>query len=282
MSGRIRLVATDLDGTLLGPDGRIADADAAALREAADAGVHLVVATGRPVRWLSCLAPIASAHPEVIVSNGAAVYDLAERRVVRRHPLAPDALATLADALRSAFPGVLLALEHGELFGCEPGWRSQLPDSFRTMADEEHVTVMAPWDDLLFRVSPVVKMLALAPHSGPHADIEVFAEAATAALGDLAVVTHSALPGETSLLEISAPGVSKASTLAELCAAHGVRPTEVAAFGDMPNDLALLEFAGHPFAMGNAHPALRGRFKVVGTNAEGGVGTTVRRLIRAG
>nr|WP_269779214.1 HAD-IIB family hydrolase [Propioniciclava soli] len=273
------MVATDLDGTLLGPDGRIAPGDVAALHAAAAAGVHLVVATGRPARWLGCLEPIAGARPHVIVSNGAAVVDLASGVIVRRHPLPRATLTSLADALRTAFPGVLLALEHGEVFGCEPGWVSAFPDTSRTTDTENAVTVRAPFEELLDRVTPVVKLLALAPAAGPVGDVDAFADAAAHHLGERAVVTHSVLPGHRALLEISAPGVSKASALAELCAERDVAPAHVAAFGDMPNDLALLEFAGRPFAMGNAHPTLRARFEVVGTNADGGVGTTLTRLL---
>ena len=63
-------------------------------------------------------------------------------------------------------------------------------------------------------------------------------------------MTHS---GGTGLLEISAPGVTKAGTLAGLCEERGVDPAEVVAFGDMPNDLAVLAFAGAGYAMANAH-----------------------------
>lgn len=272
---RVRLVATDLDGTLLGPDGRISDADAEALLAAARTGVHIVVATGRPARWLDCLAPIREARPHVIASNGAVVHDLAARRTVRRLPLDRATLEHLAGVLRAEFPDAHLGIEHGERFGCEPGWAFDPDPASVPVVDDPGVVVVAPWSDLLDHVHPVVKLLALLPHG----DADACAEAASGVVGEHAVVTHSARPGERPLLEISAPGVSKAGTLAAFCAALGVSPAEVAAFGDMPNDLAMLDFAGRAFAMGNAHPALRERFEVVATNAAGGVGATVRRLL---
>ncbi|WP_300078880.1 HAD family hydrolase [Propioniciclava sp.] len=274
-AGSVRLVACDLDGTLLGPDGTIGRTDAEAVLEAAEAGVHIVVATGRPSRWLGCLDPIAHAHPYVIVSNGAGVHDLAARRTVQRQAFDRATLEHVAAVLRSEFPAAALALEHGERFGCEPGWIPSSKLRAASVTDEEAAMLVAPWPDLLDRVHPVLKLLALLP-SG---DMDEIARAASVALGDAAVVTHSAAPGDRLLLEISAPGVSKARTLALFCAERGVAPAEVAAFGDMPNDLAMLEFAGQPFAMGNAHPLLRERFEVVGTNAEGGVGATLRRLL---
>ncbi|MFP5416376.1 MAG: HAD hydrolase family protein [Actinomycetes bacterium] len=272
----LRLIATDLDGTLLNPAGRITDADAAALRAASERGILIVVATGRPARWLDCLAPIAAARPYVIISNGAAVFDLAARRVIERRALDAETILHVADALRAAFPGVLFALEHGEVFGCELDWAHRVPEGSGPHSAEDAVTVRAPLHELLTRVQPVVKMLAIAP--GRSSD--ELAHAASVLVGDRAVVTHTTPPGLPALLEISASGVSKAGTLADFCHRHGVDASEVAAFGDMPNDLGMLSFAGRPFAMGNAHPALRERFEVVGSNAEGGVGATVRRLLR--
>ena len=74
------------------------------------------------------------------------------------------------------------------------------------------------------------------------------------ALAGLATVTHS--NPQDGLLEIAAHGVSKASTLARLCAELGVEPAEVVAFGDQPNDLPMLAFAGRAYAVANAHPAV--------------------------
>jgi hydroxymethylpyrimidine pyrophosphatase-like HAD family hydrolase len=78
-------------------------------------------------------------------------------------------------------------------------------------------------------------------------------EAAVAAVGPLVEVTYS---GAYSLLEMSAPGVTKGSTLALLCERWGVAPEEVVAFGDMPNDLPALTWAGRGYAMANGHPGL--------------------------
>lgn len=272
----IRLIASDLDGTLLGPDGRIAPADAAAVLDAARAGVVIVVATGRPVRWLDCLAPITDAAPYVIASNGAVVWDVTHRRVVRNAPLRRPLIADLARDLAAAIPGLTFALEEGDVFGCEPAWRGHPPDTSRTSATEEADTVRAPLAELMGRTGDVVKFLAAHPDHDP----DELVAAAQAIIGERAVVTHSVTTGRRALLEISAAGVSKATELARLCADLGIAPAEVAAFGDMPNDVAMLEFAGRGFAMGNAHPLLRERFEVVGTHGAGGVGMQVRRLLR--
>ncbi len=273
----IRLVATDLDGTLLDPQGHISPRDAATLLDAARAGVRVVVATGRPWRWLDCLAPLAGVAPLVIVSNGAAVYDLAGQRCVRRQALSTRLCDDLATDVRAVLPEAVFGLEQGDVFGCEPGWRSTPPDASRTAEQESADTVRAPWSRLLADVGPVLKMLVLAPGSR----VENLAATVAEVAGERAVVTHSAAVGHAAMVEVSAAGVTKASALAQVCAELGVPRSEVAAFGDMPNDADMLAWAGHGFAMDQAHPSLRARFPSAGSNADGGVGRTLARLLAA-
>lgn len=271
----VRLIATDLDGTLLDPSGRIAEAEAEAVRAASEAGIVVVVATGRPLRWLDVLAPIADADPLVVASNGAVVYDLHADTVVRSHTLDVPLIGALAHDLSGALPGLLFALEEGRRFSTEDAWAYHLPDASRSLAQEESVTRRGAWASVLAEAGDVVKFLAL----HPDADPDDLLAAATDVLGGRAEVTHSVTAGRRALLEMSAPGISKAATIAELAAERGITPAQVAAFGDMPNDLAMLEYAGMPYVMANGHPALLERFAVIGSNAEGGVGAQIRRLL---
>lgn len=266
----IRLVATDLDGTLLGADGRIPDANVAAVHAAAAEGVRFVVATGRPLRWLDVLDALVDAHPLVIVSNGAALYDVAARRVVERRPLARPLVAALGDELRAAIPGSWAAIERGDLFGCEPGWTT----------DHDYLPgrLVAPWPELLDRVSPVLKLLLL--HHGRSSDD--LARLATPVVGDRATVTHSLLHDDFGLLEVSAAGVTKASALATLCERLGVAASEVLALGDMPNDADMLEWAGRAVVMSNGHYSLRERFEVVENDDSHGVARALASLVSGG
>ncbi|MBK8463114.1 MAG: HAD family phosphatase [Nigerium sp.] len=272
----LRLIASDLDGTLLDPSGRIADADAEALREASAAGVRIVIATGRPLRWLAPLEAIADVRPLVIVSNGAAVWDLQRERLERTSPLDRTLVATLAEELRARIPALVFGLEEGTRFASEEAWTGHAPDHARTREQEDALTVRGPLPLLLAQERAILKFLA----SHPDADPDALAARARTIVGGRAVVTHSVTTGRRALLEISAAGVSKAVTLAGLCAEHGIAPAEVAAFGDMPNDADMLASVGRPFVMANAHPALRARFPVIGGNHEAGVGAQVRALLR--
>src|SRR5207248_956601 len=96
-------------------------------------------------------------------------------------------------------------------------------------------------------------------------------------VGDMAELTHS--NAGDGMLEISAFGVSKASTLARLCERQGIGPEEVIAFGDMPNDLAMLRWAGHAVAVANAHPdVLAAADEVTAAHDEAGVSLVLERL----
>ena len=263
----MRLIASDLDGTLLAPDGTLPPATADAVRAAHARGVHFVVATGRPSRWLHCLEPLADLEPLVIASNGAVVYDLAADRVLRRHAFAPEQVRAIADAVRSAVPGVTFGLERGDLFGLEPG----------SPSDHAHFpgVVHRPLGELIDTVTPVVKLLIYSTEVGCD---ELAERVAPAVLG-LATATTSVIHDRFGMVELSVPGVTKAVALAEICADLGVASADVVAFGDMPNDLDMLDWAGRGFVMADGHPSLLGRFPLAGTCASGGVGRTIRALL---
>jgi hydroxymethylpyrimidine pyrophosphatase-like HAD family hydrolase len=110
-----------------------------------------------------------------------------------------------------------------------------------------------------------VKLLARSAHHGP----DDFYELVSRTLGDIATTTHSS---SSALVEISAAGVTKAAGLAWHCERYGIDKSQVVAFGDMPNDIPMLTWAGHGVAMGNAHPAVKEVADEVGlTNDEDGV-----------
>ena len=101
---------------------------------------------------------------------------------------------------------------------------------------------------------------------------------ARAALGGVVELSHS--NSADGLLEISAPGVDKGAGLARLCTSLGISAEEVIAFGDMPNDLTLLEFAGRAVAVANAHPdVLAIADEVTLNHDEDGVAIVLERLL---
>ena len=237
-----RLVATDLDGTLVRSDGTVSAYTADVLAELDDRGVHVVFVTGRPLRWAREVFAYVGSHGLAIVSNGALVWDVAGDRPWLERPIAPRVTLEVARALRDAIPGSRFAVETDE------GWAME-PDYFRHRADDDRgfkPQRQVPLEQLAD--TPALKLLA---HGG-GLEADDFVAAAVAVVGDRVNVTHSSFP----LLEISALEVTKASTLALIAEKLSVDAADVVAFGDMPNDLPMLTWAGTSYAMADAHPTV--------------------------
>ena len=253
----IRLIATDLDGTLLQPGGVLSDRTRATL-DAVEADV--VVVTARPPRFVQDLALTGTA----ICANGAMIYDLTTREVTHAQTVPLDVVRKVADALAGVIPNVGIAVETGMEVLSEPGFLGfgqKFPH--RTLELLDHVVEEA---------QQVVQVLAWAPDSEADHMMEVAREA----VGQHVTVTHS---GGLGLLDISPPGVTKAATLESLCNARGIGKDEVIAFGDMPNDLSVLGWAGTAYAMGNAHPLVKQACSNhAPPNTEDGVAQVLERL----
>lgn len=268
-----RLIATDLDGTLLRDDKSVSERTIAALAAAEDAGIEVFFVTGRPARWMDIVSDHVHGHGLAICGNGAAVVDLhggpGTHRFVKVRELARENALDAVRLLREAVPGTLYAIEQTYGFYQEPAYpklHMEIPD---LLAPAEKL--LAP--DAPGAREPVLKILAYHPEQDPDA----FLTLARLAVGDRADITRSS---PSALLEISGPGVSKASTLALCCAERGISPEEVIAFGDMPNDVEMLSWAGQSYAMGNAHPdvmaAASGRTVA---NNEDGVAVVIERIL---
>jgi Cof subfamily protein (haloacid dehalogenase superfamily) len=257
-----RLVASDLDGTVVRSDGTISARTVAALAAVEAAGVPFVMVTGRPIRWMRQISEMTGHHGVAICANGAIAYDLHTERVVRSSLLSPAAAREVVEALRAAIPGIAFAVErlHGG-FAHEP--------TYLPRWDSSDPRTQAPIEELLSE--DVVKLLAR--HEEIGSDDLLAAAVATGATG--ATFTHSSSDG---LLEMSAEGVSKASGLAAFAEEHGVEQHAVVAFGDMPNDLPMLAWAGHSVAVANAHPeVLEAADEITGSNDEDGVAAVLSR-----
>jgi hydroxymethylpyrimidine pyrophosphatase-like HAD family hydrolase len=237
---RPRLVATDLDGTLVRSDGTVSDYTAGVLAELDERGVHVVFVTGRPLRHARDVFPYVGRHGLAIVSNGALVWDVAEDRPWLERPMSSEVCLDVARALRDAIPGVRFAVETLEGWTTEPGYLPEGTGGRFTPRRE------VPLDRLVD--APVLKLLG----RGGGLEPDELLAAAVAVVGDRVNVTHSSFP----LLEISALEVTKASTLALIAEKLSVEAADVVAFGDMPNDLPMLTWAGTSYAMADAHPSV--------------------------
>jgi Cof subfamily protein (haloacid dehalogenase superfamily) len=266
-SVRPRIIATDLDGTLLRSDGTVSVRTQAALALAEEAGLCIVFVTGRPPRWMDTVSTVTGPHGMAICSNGAAVYDVRRKELVSSSPLRREDALALVKALRAELPEVGFAFEYPDGFAHEPGYAAR-------MWDGGGPHQIAPAEEILASDAGERVFKVLARH--PALDPDEFMRRARAVAGQYAEITRS-----SPLLEISAAGISKATTLALWCAERGVAAEEVVAFGDMPNDLPMLAWAGTAYAVANAHPqVLAATGNRAAGNDEDGVAEVIERVVR--
>ncbi|MEU5899846.1 MULTISPECIES: Cof-type HAD-IIB family hydrolase [Streptomyces] len=273
---RCRLIATDLDGTLLRDDKTVSDRTVAALAAAEAAGIEVFFVTGRPARWMDVVSAHVHGHGLAICGNGAAVVDLhggpGTHSFVKVRELSRACALDVVRRLRAAAPGTSFAIERTGGLHHEETYPPLHMEPGESVAPAEKLLAETLADPAVAE-QPVLKVLAFHPGLAP----DEFLVLARAAIGDRATVTRSS---PSALLEISGPGISKASTLELCCAERGITPEEVVAFGDMPNDIEMLAWAGTSYAMGNAHPdviaAASGRTVA---NNDDGVAVVIERIV---
>jgi Cof subfamily protein (haloacid dehalogenase superfamily) len=220
-------------------------------------GLQIALVTARGPLTIHDIARELEISGLAICSNGALVIDLATEEIVRQRPLETEVAVELVHALRERLPGITFAVEH-ESFAHEPGfsaWNWTPPPGTRVA------------DIVELLADPATKLILR------HAEHETVAiqDLARELVGEGATVVASG----TEAVEVTAPGVNKATAVAEL----GIPPEDVVAFGDFPNDIPMLQWAGHGVAMGNAHPdVIAIADEVTAANDEDGVALVLERL----
>ncbi len=263
------LIATDVDGTLLNTQERITPRTRDAIRAAVAAGATFVLATGRPPRWIPPVVEELGFAPMAVCANGAVVYDAAADRVVSAQTLPVDVLTELAEIAVRVVPGAGLAAER---IG-RTAHDSATPQ-FVSAPGYEHAwlnpdNTEVSYQDLLS--APAVKLLVrkLGMSSAE------LAAALTKHVGLLGDITYSTNDG---LVEISPVGITKALGVEEVARPLEICAEDVVAFGDMPNDVPMLRWAGHGVAMGNAHPeAIAAANEITTANDDDGLARVLER-----
>lgn len=258
----MRLIVSDLDGTLLDKDSRVADETRDALREAVERGIALAVATGRHERQARKLWPRDLPPVPVISANGARIH-LADGELLYQSRLSPALLARLLrpELIRETELGVyrddcIMAYHSRREFSHYTGEVTEIEDLAGLKADD---------------VSKVI-------FCGEPAQLKVVEADIARELGDEVSMTYSHI----CYLEVMAPGVHKGSALRRLLDHLGIGAEDCAAFGDNLNDAEMLALAGLPHVMANAHPELKRRLPaapVIGDHDQAGVARQLRSLL---
>jgi len=264
---RPKLIATDLDGTIVAHYGFISDRTKIAFAAAHAAGIHIYFITGRPIRWMKEIKENFNFGLGVC-GNGALLYDFINEKVLEEWSFSIEAQLETVKRLRQVIPPVSFATEIGEHFLRE---KKYVP---RWDIGEDNVGV-----DLIEEVitAPALKMLARCS-DGEFSSDEMLA-LASKALEGIATVTHS--NSTDSLLEISAVGVSKGATLSRVAGRLGLTADDCVTFGDNPNDFSMLSWASRSWAMADGHPDLMKYAKFqTDPHQEDGVAKVIEQLLQ--
>jgi Cof subfamily protein (haloacid dehalogenase superfamily) len=263
---RPKLIATDLDGTIVHHDGTITGRTLAAFSRARELGVEIWFITGRPPRWMGEIKD-AFGYGNAICCNGAMHYDLMTGNSIEEWAIPDDLLHETIKRLRRSIPGVAFAIESHNFFKREKSyvavWDAGI-DHNGCNQIEEVLTL------------PILKMLVRC--QGNDFTSDEMLEIAVREIGELVTITHSS--ATASLLEISAKGVSKGETLALMAGRLGISADECVSFGDNPNDFSMLEWCGRSYAMADGHADAQHYAKDVAEPCtEDGVAKIIEKLL---
>ena len=268
----IRLIAVDLDGTLLSSDGAtVHERNIRALRRAAEKGAKIVLASGRSLVMMEDAAEQLGCVNYIISSLGGTVTDYATRKILDEKGIDPDKRRAILEVLRPFKPLIEVYCDN------------------RIYAEQAILTAHPPVSDFDFlraRYDDTVEDLetAIGERMTEKLDVDFIPDDETMelirtrveALGDLCVLAY---PGD-GYIEISHIGATKGNALRFLCRHLGIDAGEVLALGDSDNDVDMFEWAGCAVAMARASAMARqAADRVTGSNNDGGVGQAVEELM---
>jgi Cof subfamily protein (haloacid dehalogenase superfamily) len=261
-----RLVATDLDGTLLSPEETVSARTRAAVATATAAGAVHIIVTGRSASWARPVFDQIGYTGLAVCSQGAQVYDAGAHKLLTSMTLDRQVGALALEKLTAELGRLSAAAGQDGLDGsvlAQPDYKvhnSALP-----------VRRVTTTEELL--AAPIAKLYI----QHPELTEDQLAEAARQVIGSLVSVTVAG----PEIVELLPLGLTKATGLAIAARRLGLTKADTIAFGDMPNDLPMFRWAGHGVAMANAHPELLAvADEVTASNADDGVAVVLERLYR--
>ncbi len=268
MSLPVRLIASDLDGTLLTPNRVLGEANLAAIRRALDAGIIFCLASGRSISTMRRFADQIGIAGPIVSCNGAYVTGL-NGELIEHHRLS-----------RTAVEGLIgYAREHqlhthtycgADVFFSNEG---ELADLYRarTRLDNAKIASLSEMSEM--QPNKILFIDHPAANEKHHAKLEGFA----------ATTGITIVRSEPDYIEFLPQGITKGAGLAILCRHLDILPEQVGAIGDWLNDKEMLELAGHSAAVANAHPAILALVdQIVPTNLENGVAAYLDFILDSG
>jgi Cof subfamily protein (haloacid dehalogenase superfamily) len=276
----LRLIAIDIDGTLLSPEFKISETDLATLRRVHAQGIEIILVTGRRHTFALPIAQQLGIDLWLISSNGAVTRSLAGETFHR--DLLPEATCRELVRVMQEFRGqTVLTFDGNDLHGDAAGTivlerLDQLEGSIQRWLEKnmQYIKFVVPIEDAL-TCDPVQAMFC-----GPVAHMQRVLQV-LGSCGLPITVLRTEYPGrDLSIVDVLNAGCSKGHALERWANYRGINREQVMAVGDNYNDIEMLAFAGHPFIMGNASEELRARgWTLTRSNAESGVAAAIEHAL---
>jgi Cof subfamily protein (haloacid dehalogenase superfamily) len=278
-SRTLRMVATDLDGTIIPHGQGVSARTCAAMAACTKAGIAVVFVTGRPPCWVTPVVQATGHKGVAICANGAITIDLESGSILALASISNQVATEVARRLRLAVPDVVFAAQTPHELRAERGYETVrgsgrgdglAPDAPQLDSGRQALHLEELLDD-----EPLIKLIALSLRSTP----DQLLAAGRAHVGDLVTPTHSS--PTLAVLEMGPLGVTKGSSLADLARTWGIAPAEVVTFGDMPNDIEMLTWSGTSYAMSGGHPdAISAANHLAPTAADDGVAQILEHILQ--
>ena len=271
----LRLIAIDIDGTLLKPEFQISVIDLATLRRAHAEGIEVILVTGRRHTFALPIAQQLGFDLWLISSNGAITRALSGEtfhRDLLPEPTCRELVSVMQEfrgqtvlTFDSTGPGTIVIERLDRLESSIQRWLEK---------NMQYIQFVVPIENAL-TTDPVQAMFC-----GPVAEMQRALQV-LAGCGLPITVLRTEYPGrDLSIVDVLNTGCSKGHALERWANYRGITREQVMAVGDNYNDIEMLAFAGHPFIMGNASEELRGRgWKLTRSNAESGVAAAIDHLL---
>ncbi|MCX4692130.1 HAD family hydrolase [Streptomyces sp. NBC_01408] len=261
-----KLVATDLDGTLLRSDDTVSERTREALVAATAAGAAHIIVTGRAVPWTRHVLDDLGYKGIAVCGQGAQVYDAGAHRLLTSVTLDRQLAGLALSKIEAEIGPLALAASRDGVDGevlIGPGYRMQ--EGLPAVHLDDHAAV---W------TAPLNKLYI----QHPGLDDDALVKVARQTVGSLVDIVMAG-PG---IVEILPLGLTKATGLSLAARRLGVKAAETIAFGDMPNDIPMFGWAAHGVAMANAHAELKAvADEVTTSNEEDGIAVVLERLLGA-
>ena len=268
----VRLIATDVDGTLVRSDHRtISPRNRAAFAAARQAGIDVLAISGRQPYSIGAIVADSPLDGSVVGSNGSVAMNTLTREILFEETLSVHAQRAIVEGILRVYPGVKVssARQAGDVYVTQHGYAG-MEDPGAEVSRWAVSHRRADLEEVL--AEPSVKLALL--------DLDVPSEALLELARELAVPGAGPTTSGAPFLEVGKEGISKATALARFAHDRGYSADEVVAFGDNNNDVEMLAWAGHCVAMANAVPAaMEVSDEVTATNDEDGVAQVIERLL---